>query len=784
MSDQSRGIAKADTLNPLLKQVLYMHESMNFVFDTFMKSAERQIISSNKEEDKNKEDALIVNISSGSENQEIILTGMRGVLSPKRMIHLNGMQLAINYGSKPIKTPFAIHLNDFQLERYPGSMSPASFASEVEVIDGSTRFPYRIFMNNVLDHKGYRFFQASYDMDELGTVLSVNHDFLGTMVTYIGYGLMILGMMIAPFWKGSRFKKLVQALGSKTTLLILFLSFVTLGKESFASERNTDSLLVEQNIPQEHADKFSAILIQDEGGRIKPISTVASEVLRKLQKTNTFRGYSANQVFLALHTNPMDWSEMPIIKISKGKHNISHLIHLEGDNARYIDFFEKDGTFLLSDKTDEIVRKRAAMRTEEDKLVLEVSQRVTLLYEIFNGKHLKMFPMPNDSTNKWYSYTDFNVGFQGEDSTFVYQILPYYFGEVRKSRASGDWSSPDEIIDYLSKFQTTYGKAVLPSDRQINAEIYYNKYEIFNKLYRYYGLVGLIMMILLIIQLTRETKWTKIPVQFFSAMVILMFLLHTLGLGARWYISGHAPWSDAYESMVYVAWSTVLVGILFIKKSKITLAATAIMASVFLMVAHWSWMDPEIGNLVPVLNSYWLMIHVAIIVASYGPFTLNFLLGIIVLILVIVKTNKNQTRIESQVLKLTQINELIMIIGVFLLAIGTFLGGVWANESWGRYWSWDPKETWALISVMIYTFVLHMRLIPGLRGLVPFNIAGTFAYASIMMTYFGVNYYLAGMHSYAKGDPVPVPDFVYYSIALLTLISGVAYWRGKKGEKS
>ena len=107
-----------------------------------------------------------------------------------------------------------------------------------------------------------------------------------------------------------------------------------------------------------------------------------------------------------------------------------------------------------------------------------------------------------------------------------------------------------------------------------------------------------------------------------------------------------------------------------------------------------------------------------------------------------------------------------------MLTIGTFLGGVWANESWGRYWGWDPKETWALVSVLVYVFILHMRLIPALAGFYIFNLASLIGIWSIIMTYFGVNYYLSGLHSYAAGDPMPIPSFVYYLIGL-TIVTAI-----------
>ena len=232
--------------------------------------------------------------------------------------------------------------------------------------------------------------------------------------------------------------------------------------------------------------------------------------------------------------------------------------------------------------------------------------------------------------------------------------------------------------------------------------------------------------------------------------------------------------------MIYVAWATMLFGIYFGKKSELTLASTTFVTSMILMIAHWSWMDPAIANLVPVLDSYWLMIHVAVIVGSYGPFTISMILGIVCLLLMILANKKNKELLNINVNELVLINEMSMTIGLVMLTIGNFLGGMWANESWGRYWGWDPKETWALISIMIYTAVLHLRIIPRLNNKWLFNLMSIISFAAIMMTYFGVNFYLVGLHSYASGDKVITPDFVYYSTVFVFILGLISYFANKK----
>jgi cytochrome c-type biogenesis protein CcsB len=293
-------------------------------------------------------------------------------------------------------------------------------------------------------------------------------------------------------------------------------------------------------------------------------------------------------------------------------------------------------------------------------------------------------------------------------------------------------------------------------------------------------LTGSLMLIFTIVNLFFEKKAIRKVINVFHILIAGLFIIHTIGLIARWYISGHAPWSDAYESMIYVAWATMFFTLAFDIKSKLTVASGTFVASMILMIAHWNWMDPAIANLQPVLNSYWLMIHVAVIVASYGPFTLGMILGIVALILIICSNEKNKVKMDLHIKEITYINELALTVGLVMLTIGNFLGGQWANESWGRYWGWDPKETWALISIMVYAFVIHARFVPALRGRWVFNIMSILAFYSIMMTYFGVNFYLTGLHSYASGDKVVTPTEFYYSLVALTILGTVAFIKNRK----
>jgi cytochrome c-type biogenesis protein CcsB len=261
---------------------------------------------------------------------------------------------------------------------------------------------------------------------------------------------------------------------------------------------------------------------------------------------------------------------------------------------------------------------------------------------------------------------------------------------------------------------------------------------------------------------------------------ILLFAIYTAGLILRWYISGHAPWSNGYESMIFVGWGASLAGLIFARKSPVTLAVTGILSSIALFTAAMSWMNPEITNLVPVLKSYWLIIHVAVITSSYGFLAMAALLGFLNLILMVARNEKNKNRLKFSILEISYIIEISMIIGLFMLTVGCFIGGIWANESWGRYWGWDPKETWSLVSIVIYAAILHMRNVPKLNNQFFLSSLSLAGFGTIIMTFLGVNYYLSGMHSYGQGTPPEIPAIVYVVLLAIIALIAVAYNSEKK----
>ena len=790
MLDQSSDVFEQNVEQELNLRSLYSIPNFQFVIPDPPLRGNLGVIKSSDEQT-TKQDALFLSITSEGETKKINLIGGKGLVNDPVGIKVGGLDFYLSYGSKLIDLPFSIKLNDFIANKYPGTeKSFSSFKSKVSVIDQSKSFDYDIYMNNILDYKGFRFFQASFDPDEKGTVLSVNHDLIGTTVTYTGYILLYLSMCGIFFIGRTRFKTLSKSLSKlnqKTITLIFFFMFFYNGnsqinKQNLLTQKiDFDSLIKVTAFPDEQANKFGSLIIQDLGGRMKPANTFSSELLRKVSKRDQFNGLSSDQVLLSITNNPSIWYNVPIIYLKRGNDSIRTIAGIN-ENDKYaplVSFFDRQGNYKIASQLENAYRTQTPNQFQKD--FIELDRRINLLYSALEGKVLRIFPIPNDSLNKWVSFPEIDeVNFIGNDSLYVKNVLPLYFQALRLGKTNGDFSQSDELIESLKGFQRKYGSQVLPSTSKIKAEIFYNKYDIFKKLFSYYLYSSLLLFTVLIIQILKENKYLNFIKNLLIGIIILLFSLHTIGLISRGFISGHAPWSDAYESMIYVAWATLFFGLVFGRKSSLTISATTFVSSMILMIAHWNWMDPSIANLQPVLNSYWLMIHVAVIVASYGPFSISMILGIISLFLIIILNKNNRTRVKVKIQELTIVNELSITIGLIMLTIGNFLGGMWANESWGRYWGWDPKETWALISIMVYAFVIHMRLIPGLRGKWLFNLMSIIAYSSILMTYFGVNFYLVGLHSYASGDKIITPNFVYYSIVFVIALGSISRYFYKK----
>jgi len=768
-------------VNDLAQRTLYRFGSNAVVLKSVNEKSKLKVVSHSLKAKSTMPEYIKFKVSVGDESKIVVTKPYQGKTGKLHKFNIAGIDIDLRVGAKIIDLPFSIKLEDFELERYPGSMTPASYSSRVVLIDKEQNLtmPYHIYMNHILDHRNYRLFQSSYDPDEKGTVLSVNHD-PGTLPTYIGYTLMALGMLWNLFSANSRFRKLLKGARKlqSTAVAAAFIALLTLNPQSAnaASPKVDDETLkVMQSYDLAHTLNFGKLAVQDHQGRMKPMDTVAHDVIAKITGRSALYGLEPTQMLLGMIIQPRLYQNVPMIKIGHKKIALDLGLPEDTKFAKFSDFFSKeDSSYKIFNAVTVASQKRPLEKTQYDKELIKIDERVNVAYMAYQGSLMRIYPKPGDENNKWMAPMDALKAFSPEHANEVKISIAAYFQMVAQGLKTGNWSNADIALKGIRKYQEKYGAAVMPSKSHIDMEIKYNKLGLFSKLVPIYLLLGIILLIFAFINVLKPSFPMKWIMRISWGIFLFGFALHITGLGIRWYIAGHAPWSNAYESIVFIAAATVLAGVLLARHSPFALAGSAILAGITMGVAHMNFINPEITNLVPVLKSYWLMIHVSMMISGDGFFGLGSILAFLVLILYIFRGKNGHANIDRSIKELTNLSEMSLIIGIFLFTVANFLGGVWANESWGRYWGWDSKETWAAVSILVYAVVLHLRFIPSLKSNFIFNAAATWAYSAVLMTYFGVNYYLSGLHSYAAGDPVPIPMWVYYAVAGLFVLTLLA----------
>lgn len=779
------------TKKPLNERVIFGEKSFT------IKSSEINKITN----DKNDATAELKAVIS-YENKEYPLTliGGGGIAEDAILEFDDGVNLFINWGAMERDLGFSLELTDFILERYPGSMSPSSYKSKVILIDGDSRASHEIFMNNTLDYKGFRFFQSSYDADEKGTILSVNND-PGKMPTYIGYFLLFFSSVWLIFARGGRFQTLskflkAQKIYSAIFALILAFNGANLyAQDSLESRESSDeNILLHLNLFKEkslnHAKKFGELQIQSNDGKIKPINTLAGDLVHKITKKNNFLGFSNTQIALGMLLYPNEWKNIRMIRVSTPK--LRELLGI-AKNEKYASFSDlfildesgQNSEYKLKNYIEEANRKNPANRSKFDSDIIDVDERANIAYGIYSSQFFRFLPMPQNG-EIWISPMEM-IAYGSEDlSAKIQEMLSNYFAAVDSALIDNDWARADAALDALKNYQREFSASeILLPENKLKAEIFLNESNLFKQLILPYIATGALIFILIFVLIFKgegkQDSRLKIALKFLYCVAFFIVLAHFFALILRWYISGHAPWSNAYESMLYIAFISGVSGVIFFRKSYLALSSATFMAGIALFVANLGFMNPQITNLMPVLKSYWLNIHVSVITASYGFLGLCFLLGIIALILMIFRkkdsSDSRNLRLDSTINSICAINEMSMILGLFLLTAGNFLGAIWANESWGRYWGWDPKETWALVSIGVYAIILHLRFVFKRNLQYIFSSASVVGFFSVLMTYFGVNYYLSGLHSYAAGDPLPIPKFLYFMVIFVIILILGAFFK-------
>lgn len=797
MNTEEEGIIAAGQIFDVHEEVLYASpdDDMSFVPVGIYESV---VLAPSLSENTNASPAarMVLRDGAGNEAEAICREHDR-----PRPVTLNGQTFNLAYAPVFANLPYTLHLDDFVLQTYPGSENPATYESWVTLIDpekGIEGEKVKIFMNSPLDHRGTKHFQSSYDPDLLGTVLTVNND-PGKLPTYIGYTLISLGFLlimlkdlIFPTKSKSRKKKGAAVPAAALTLLI------ALGAAGGAVAQGHDPNDGQDHSGHNHAppagfvelsnparDTAARLTIQDYRGRMKPFDTLAREMVMKIAKRSTYEGRHPVDQYLSWTMNPYFWVDKPIIGVRfpglKDLLGVDHSVK----NISYNSLITPEGNYRIAQQVQDAHRTPDRDRSKTQRKLISFDERFQLLNMTFRGYNLKMYPVPGDDNNTW-------LAFEGVGGKLNAEQLEAYRAAFSTLKTGVESANNAMILDGLNRtkaLQAQYGSEVLPSKAVTDAELFYNKSHIFS--WMMIPLLGT-FFVLLPVYLWNLFRNRCAPISFRNPFYTLGVVMYGFAIGGmilgyviRWIASERIPISNGHESLLFISISVALAGFIFefVYRQGFPGALGGLLTTIVLGVSMLSTFDPAIGPLVPVLVSYWLNIHVTIITSSYGFLGLAALIGALTLFLLMAK-GPGRENVKEAIATLDNANKHVLITGLGLLTVGTLLGGVWANESWGRYWGWDAKETWSLITILVYAVVLHFRWIPQMRS-VWLNASGALAaVASVVMTYFGVNYFLSGLHSYASGDAAQVPDWVFIGAGLvlaLIIVSGLVS-RSKKWE--
>ena len=679
----------------------------------------------------------------------IILAGalLTHISAKRGMIHLRIGQPTDTYmaqdeeqGMKEEKLPFSLCLQKFEAKMHDGTNAVADYSSKFTVIDGDDKSEGEVSMNNIYSHRSYRLYQSSYDEDGKGSVLAINADPYGIPVTYTGYALLFISLVWMLFDPKGGYRKLLKSpllkKGALITALILSMGNI----QTLHAESATGNL---QNavLPKETAEKFGElhILYND---RICPVQTFALDFCKKIYGARSYQGLTAEQVLSGWVFYGNTWANEPFIKIKSGE--MKTAMNLP-DYASLNTFFNrKMGGYTIGQYVQEYYNgqqdkfhQQAADIDGKIQIIMELREGVSLKVLPYtftkNVKATKDHPFIKAGTTTWFSPVDkLPQAVEHQHALYIRNVFSLLNGDVK----AGNTSRVNEFFVKMKKYQEVSSGNSLPTATQYKAERINNAFPFATILFMANLTLGFIALFYTIYRMTKKKEIKVLNI----ALPILLgvsFLALTFGLALRWIISGNIPMSNGYESMLTVAWFVMLISILMQLRIRIVMVFGFLISGFFLLVSHINQMDPAIGQMMPVLNSPLLSIHVSIIMMSYALLSLTFICGIMGICL------------RSHGEELQALSRIFLYPALTTMGFGIFIGAIWANVSWGNYWSWDSKETWALITFMIYAVVVHTQSLPVFRKPLVYHIYITLAFLSIAMTYFGVNYFLTGMHSYA-----------------------------------
>lgn len=624
------------------------------------------------------------------------LTAWQGTVHLRKGESVTYCYIEENGVKSPKRLPFTITLEDFNIRYHNGTETAADYESHLTIrMDTKTEHGYTS-MNNIYSTHGIRLYQSGYDDDMEGTTLSLNSDPLGIPVTYTGYGLLFLSMILTLIDPKGRFRQIVR----KASIASVFVWLLPIQAHAL----NT--------FPKEMATEFGYLCINYDG-RICPVQTLALDFTRKLYGKSSYNGYTAEQVLCGFVCFRNEWSQEPLIRIKSAE--LRQRIG-QPEYTSLASLFSQQG-YILGPFLQEYYQGNGDKFHEE---VVKVDEKVMLIMQVSRGELLRIFPFEG----KWYSPTDsLPTIIETGRKAYFRNALPMLSMYVTNHQTT----NANEMLKKMAKYQSVYGTADMPSPTRLTAEHLYNSIPFAQVLF-------IVCLTFSFISLLRW-QWAK---RFSFLVLISAFLSLTLCLALRWIVSGYIPMSNGYETMLLMAWIVMLASLLVYRKFRIVLTFGLLLSGFLLLVSHLGQMDPKITHLMPVLSSPLLSIHVSCAMMAYGLFSITFACGIYG---IIVRKHTEEMHLLSQ---------LFLFPAEFLLTAGIFLGAIWANVSWGRYWGWDPKEVWALITMLIYAIPMHNSSVPWIRKPIHYHIFMTSAFLAVLITYFGVNFFLGGLHSYAN----------------------------------
>lgn len=633
--------------------------------------------------------------------------------------------------------PFSITLNQFEIIYYKGTLAPMDFISHISVADKDChrQIQGKVSMNHIFSYQHYRFYQSGYSEDNEGSVFSVSHDPYGIGITYAGYTLLLLSTVFFFFSPQSRFRQLLKSPLLHRSLTVILLLFAFSLNSNFL-KANSPSPKV---LPREVAEHFGDLYILY-NNRICPLQTFARDFTIKLYGSSSYKGLTPEEVLTGWLFYYDSWKNEPIIRIKSNE--ARKLLEIEGNYARLKDYISTINEYKLEKMMNHI---RSGEQVTDKRGIEEADEKFNIINLVCTGAMMKIFPCRNiaGKTLEWYSQSDqLPQDMDNDKWVFIRKSMSY----VNEMIVMKKYNDACLLLEKIKKYQQKECDGLLPADNKFKAEKIYNQFDYSKSVAMACICIGLICFIYYCHCMASQKRTSRKAIIILNILLWIVFTYLLAAICLRGYVSNHLPLSNGFETMQFMAWCTLLLTFLLQRKFAMLLPFGFLLCGLTLMVSMLGESNPQITQLMPVLQSPLLSIHVVVIMIAYSLLAFIMLNGVTAVIL-----HQSQKECKEQIERLQIISQIILYPAIFLLAIGIFIGAVWANVSWGRYWGWDPKEVWALITMLVYALALHPRSLPWFHRTMFFHVFCITAFITVLITYFGVNFLLGGMHSYANG---------------------------------